>query len=265
MNIKYLKEHIHTAWAGRIIYAYQEIDSTNMQAKRLAMEGAGSGTLVLAESQTQGRGRRGRIWESPEKSSIYMSLMIRPQIRPENASMLTLVMGLSVVQAMEKVWNVKTGIKWPNDVVWNQKKAAGILTEMSVDSQGIGHVVIGVGINVNTPSFTEELQDKATSAFLELGYQVEREPLIVEIMETFEENYTVFEKTQNLVGMKDAYEKVLLNKQQNVRVLQPGNVYVGIALGINDFGELLVEKEDGNIETVYAGEVSVRGLYSYAL
>ena len=136
---------------------------------------------------------------------------------------------------------------------------------MSVDSQGIGHVVIGVGINVNTPSFTEELQDKATSAFLELGYQVEREPLIVEIMETFEENYTVFEKTQNLVGMKDAYEKVLLNKQQNVRVLQPGNVYVGIALGINDFGELLVEKEDGNIETVYAGEVSVRGLYSYAL
>lgn len=265
MNIEYLKENIHTTWAGKVIYAYEEIDSTNVQAKRLAMEGAVSGALVLAESQTQGKGRRGRVWESPRESSIYMSLMMRPQIRPENASMLTLVMGLSVVQAIEKVWNVKTGIKWPNDVVWNKKKLVGILTEMSVDAQGIQHVVIGVGINVNTPSFPEELQDKATSAFLELGHVVEREPLIIDIMEKFEQNYAIFEKTQNLAGLKMAYEQTLLNKQQPVRVLQPGNEYVGIALGINDMGELLVNKEDGKLETVYAGEVSVRGLYSYAV
>ena len=263
MNIDLLKSQIHTTWTGQEIYFYEEIDSTNLEAKRLAAKGAVAGALVLAERQTQGRGRRGRAWESPEGSSISMTLMMRPQIRPEHASMLTLVMGLSVVQAIENIWHVKTGIKWPNDVVWNKKKLAGILTEMNVNVQGIQYLVIGVGINVNTPAFPEELQDKATSVYLELGHKVSREELVAEIMKTFEQNFKIFAQTEDLSGLRESYEQALLNLHQPVRVLEPGNEYTGMALGINDLGELLVQREDGRQEAVYAGEVSVRGLYSY--
>ena len=134
---------------------------------------------------------------------------------------------------------------------------------MNVNVQGIQYLVIGVGINVNTPAFPEELQDKATSVYLELGHKVSREELVAEIMKTFEQNFKIFAQTEDLSGLRESYEQALLNLHQPVRVLEPGNEYTGMALGINDLGELLVQREDGRQEAVYAGEVSVRGLYSY--
>ena len=192
-----------------------------------------------------------------------MTLMIRPQIRPERASMLTLVIGLSVVQAIRNVLKVEVGIKWPNDVVLNKKKLVGILTEMNAQMDYIEYLVLGVGINANTKEFPLELQDKATSLQIELGHPVNRAELVAETMKCFENNYEIFEKTQDLSGLMEAYQEVLVNYNQPVRVLEPGNEYSGIARGINELGELLVERENGVVETVYAGEVSVRGLYSY--
>lgn len=258
--MEYKLEEIQT---GKAVYYYDVIDSTNTEAKRLAAAGACEGTLVLAEAQIAGRGRRGRSWESPKGTSIYMSLLLRPDISSDRASMITLVMGLSVVEGLEQAFGVKTQIKWPNDVVLNKKKLVGILTEMGLQGTKIDYIVIGIGINVNTVNFPEELVDKATSLRLELGYPVERELLIAAVMKAFEQNYQEFLKTQDLSGVKTRYEAVMANQNQPVRVLQPGCEYEGTAVGINTMGELLVEKMDGTCEAVYAGEVSVRGLYSY--
>ena len=245
------------------LYHYDVIDSTNTEAKRLAAQGACDRTLVVAEEQTAGRGRRGRSWESPKGTSIYMSLLLRPDILPERASMLTLVMGLSAVEGLERELGLKTQIKWPNDVVLNKKKLVGILTEMGMNGTQIDYIVIGIGINTDTMEFPVELADKATSLKLELGYSVERERLIQAVMHAFERNYHEFLKTQDMSGLRERYESVMANQNQWVRVLQPGNEYEGTAVGINKEGELLVEKKDGILEAVYAGEVSVRGLYSY--
>lgn len=263
-----IKSRLTTKWAGQEVYFQGEMDSTNTQAKRLAEKGAASGTLVVTDCQNRGKGRRGRTWESPRGSSVYMTLLMRPDILPQRASMLTLVMGLSVAQAVQKLLDSekstqKVQIKWPNDVVLNRKKLVGILTEMSAQIDYIEYLVIGVGINVNTREFPEELQDKATSLWAELGHPVNRAELIAQIMKTFEENYLIFEKTQDLSGLMKEYEAVSANYQQPVKVLEPGKEYTGIARGINEMGELLVEREDHRIEQVYAGEVSVRGLYSY--
>lgn len=263
-----IKSRLTTKWAGQEVYFQGEMDSTNTQAKRLAEEGAVSGTLVVTDCQSKGKGRRGRIWESPRGSSVYMTLLMRPDILPQRASMLTLVMGLSVAQAVQKLLDSekstqKVQIKWPNDVVLNRKKLVGILTEMSAQIDYIEYLVIGVGINVNTREFPEELQDKATSLWAELGHSVNRAELIAQIMKTFEENYLIFEKTQDLSGLMKEYEAVSANYQKPVKVLEPGKEYTGIARGINEMGELLVEREAHRIEQVYAGEVSVRGLYSY--
>ena len=258
-----IKSRMETQWVGQRVYFYEEIDSTNTQAKRLAEEDAPSGTLVVSDCQEKGKGRRGRVWTSPKGEAIYMTILLRPQIRPDRASMVTLVMGLSVVQAIRNVLGLETSIKWPNDVVLNRKKLVGILTEMSAQMDYIEYLVIGTGINANMTAFSEELKDKATSLRMEMGRPVNRAALIAESMKCFEKNYEIFEKTQDLSGLMEDYQAVLANLNQPVRVLEPGHEYSGIARGINEKGELLVEREDGTVTAVYSGEVSVRGLYSY--
>ena len=258
-----IKSRMETQWVGQRVYFYEEIDSTNTQAKRLAEEDAPSGTLVVSDCQVKGKGRRGRVWTSPKGEAIYMTILLRPQIRPDRASMVTLMMGLSVVQAIRNVLGLETSIKWPNDVVLNRKKLVGILTEMSAQMDYIEYLVIGTGINANMTAFSEELKDKATSLRMEMGRPVNRAALIAESMKCFEKNYEIFEKTQDLSGLMEDYQAVLANLNQPVRVLEPGHEYSGIARGINEKGELLVEREDGTVTAVYSGEVSVRGLYSY--
>ena len=177
--------------------------------------------------------------------------------------MLTLVIGLSVTQAIRSNLGLQAQIKWPNDVVLNGKKLVGILTEMSAQMNYIEYLVTGIGINANLREFPEDLADKATSLQKETGHKVNRSALIAECMKKIEENYETFVKTQDLSGMMEAYQKVLVNQDQQVRVLEPGHEYTGMTDGINDLGELVVKKADGETVCVYAGEVSVRGLYGY--
>lgn len=258
-----VQSRLHTSWVGQTVVYCAQVDSTNIRARRLAEDGAEAGTLVVSDQQTKGRGSRGRIWESPAGNSIYMTLLLRPDFSPAHASMLTLVMGLSCAQGIRQVTEAPVQIKWPNDVVLNGKKVVGILTEMNAQVDYIEYLVTGVGVNINEKEFPEDLKDKATSLALQLGRNFSRAQIGAAILEAFEKNYEIFIKTEDLTGLKEAYQQVLVNRGKQVRVLDPVRPYKGRALGIDEKGRLLVEREDGTVERVYAGEVSVRGLYSY--
>lgn len=263
LTLSELKSRIHNKWAGNTVYFYEETGSTNIDAKRLAEEGAPHGTVAVADKQNAGRGRRGRVWQSPAGKDIYFTLLLRPDFIPDKASSLTLVMALSVAQAVEAFCGLTTGIKWPNDIVVNGKKVCGILTEMNVEPGYIQYVVIGAGINVNLAQFPEEITGTATSLFLESGIQWPRAELLQNVLKRFENNYEIFLQTQDLTGIRAEYVKHLVNVDKQVRVLDPAGEFEGIARGIDSSGELLVEKEDGEIARIYAGEVSVRGLFGY--
>ena len=256
-----IADQIHTKWAGKTVHFARETDSTNLWIKRLAKEGAPEGTLALAEFQSAGRGRLGRSWEVPEGTSVMMSILLRPKFEPQYAPTLTLVMGMAVAKAVKSL-GFDVSIKWPNDVVVSHKKICGILTEMGVRDGKIDYAVIGVGINVNIREFPEEMADKATSLYLESGREFDRSQIPGLVMEAFEKYYEKFAATCDLSGLKEEYESILANYNQPVRVLAK-EPYEGVARGITDGGELLVEKTDGTIVAVSAGEVSVRGLYSY--
>ena len=254
-------------------YHYETINSTNKKAKALALEGAVHGTLVTADAQEAGVGRRGRSWSSEKEAGIYMSMLLRPSIQTQKASMLTLVAALATQRAlvhlchgvMKDAKEYKTGqpaIKWPNDIVLNKKKICGILTEMSLTGTEIDYVVIGIGINVNNKDFPEEISETASSLFLELGKEMDRELLIKEVWKQFDVYYKQFLQTGDLSPLKDEYERVLINKEEKVKVLDPLGEYTGLAKGITNTGELIVDTE-GELRYVSGGEVSVRGIYGY--
>ncbi len=263
-----IASRLHTKWAGQRLVFYESTGSTNPDAKRLAEEGAPHGTTVAADRQTAGRGRRGRSWESPAGSSVYFTIVVRPSFAPDKASMITLVMALSVAEAIHGMTGLDAGIKWPNDIVVNGKKVVGILTEMSMtpEMNEIQFLVAGVGVNVNQESaeaFPEEIRKTATSLKIESGQRFDRAELLAQILSRFENNYETFEETLTLNALKERYEARLIGKGAAVRVLDPAGEYTGISRGITGTGELIVEKETGETVLVYAGEVSVRGLYGY--
>lgn len=246
----------------KIIY-YKQLDSTNTEIARLAMQGAEHGTVVVAESQTAGKGRKGRSWESPARENIYMSILLRPDCVPNKAPMLTLVMAYSVAQVIQELGFSEVQIKWPNDLVLSGKKVCGILTEMQLMGSEIDYVVVGVGINVNTRNFSAGLGDKATSLFLESGSKFERETIVENIVDNFEHAYRQFCNAQDLSFLQETYNSMLVNAGKEVRVLEPGNEYTAYAQGINSKGELMVRMPNGEEKAIYAGEVSVRGVYGY--
>lgn len=275
-----IERRLDTTWAACNIIYKDVTDSTNNDARDLAAEGAIHGTLVVADKQEAGRGSRGRSWETPAGTNIAMSLVIRPTAPSERISMLTLVMGLSVAEGIDLAMGEASGakdsdkatagtpvcslIKWPNDVVIDRKKICGILTELHMNpDNSIRDVVIGVGINVNMTEFPEEIRDIAGSLLSQTGKEVDRSLVVARVMERFEENYSKFQRNFDLSLLKEQYEKRLINKGEPVRVLDPRDGFEGTALGITDMGELLIDAGQRDIRTIRAGEVSVRGLYSY--
>lgn len=251
-----------TRWIGENIYYYDVTDSTNLRANRLAEEGAPHGTLVVADAQEAGRGRRGRAWDSVGGISIYMTLLLKPDIDSANASMLTLVAAMAVSEGIRRVTGLDAKIKWPNDIVVNGKKVCGILTEMSAQMDYVNHIVIGIGINVHNESFPEEIASTATSLLMESGKRWNRAELIEAVWEAFEDYYEVYLATQDLKGLRNGYDALLVNKGQRVRVLDPKEPFEGVAQGVTDRGELIVDTWESR-KLVSSGEVSVRGIYGY--
>lgn len=244
-------------------HVYDSLDSTNEEAKRLAEQGAPHGTVVTADMQTAGKGRRGRSWVSPPGTNIYFTLIVRPKFLPEKASMLTLVAAHALTRGIAGETGLTPGIKWPNDIVIDGKKVCGILTELSAAQNAVRHVVIGAGINVREQSFPPELADKAIALDAACGRRIDRERLLNAVLRAFEEDYEAFCKMESLAGIRDSYNRLLVNRDREVCVLEPGGEYRGISRGITDTGELIVELPDGSRRHVYAGEVSVRGVYGY--
>lgn len=263
LDAKKIKSCLHTKWLGRTVFCRETVDSTNTWARCLAEEGAAHGTVVFAEEQTSGKGRRGRGWVMPRGSSVAMTCILRPKLNPRNASMLTLVMGLSTAQACRSLYPLEAMIKWPNDIVISGKKICGILTEMNVRDNRIRDLVIGVGINCNLTDFPKELAETAASLQTELGHAVSRAPLAASVLEHFENNYEKFCVNEDFSLLQEDYNRILINRNRKVRVLEVGNEWEGTARGIDARGELLVEKDGHTVTAVSAGEVSVRGVYGY--
>jgi BirA family biotin operon repressor/biotin-[acetyl-CoA-carboxylase] ligase len=251
-----------TEWAGCEIYYFDSIDSTNTKAKELAETGHPSGTLVVADQQTAGKGRRGRKWESPAGNSIFMTLLLKPEINPNNASMLTLVAAMAVCGAIRRVTESEALIKWPNDIVIDGKKICGILTEMSAQFDYISHIVIGIGINVHNEEFPEEIKDTAGSLLQACGRHFHRANLIEAFLEEFERAYAIYLQTEDMTGLQKEYDRLLVNKGRQVHVLDPKEPFEGKAMGITKRGELIVDTWESR-KQVSSGEVSVRGIYGY--
>lgn len=258
-----IKSLMHTEWVAREVLYFDTIDSTNTKAQELAEKGYPSGTLVVADKQESGKGRRGRSWVSPSGTGIFMTLMIKPDINPNNASMLTLVAALAVAKAITSVTGEEALIKWPNDIVINGKKVCGILTEMNAQFDYINHIVVGIGINVHNESFPEEISQMASSLMIEAGgKRFHRAQIIAETMSYFEQYYDTFLKTQDLSALVREYDKLLVNRNKSVRVLDPKEPFDGKAMGITPKGELIVDTWESR-KLVSSGEVSVRGIYGY--
>lgn len=262
MNKVELESIRNTTWAGQEIYYYDVIDSTNIRAKELAEEGHPGGTLVVADRQEAGRGRRGRSWDSPSGTGIFMTLLLKPDMNPNHASMLTLVAAMAVARAISKCADTEALIKWPNDIVIGGKKICGILTEMSAQFDFINHIVIGIGINVHNEHFPEEIAETAGSILLQTGKRIRRAELIEQILEQFEHYYAIFMETEDLSGLVKEYNSILVNMNKSVRVLDPKEPFEGKAMGITKKGELIVDTWESR-KMVSSGEVSVRGLYGY--
>lgn len=245
------------------VHWFDTIDSTNTYAKDLARRGAPQGTVILAGSQTAGRGRLGRSFHSPEGSGIYMSVILRPDCPARELMHLTCAAGTAMCDAVESVCGIRPGIKWINDLVLQNRKIGGILTELGFTADGsVDYAVIGIGINCNQPqeSFPPELQSIASSLYAVTGKRVSTAALIAAMLISLEEI------SQRLLTGKaeimDRYRRDCLTLGKEVQ-LHGALTGPAFALDIDEDGGLLVRLEDGTVHTVQSGEVSVRGLYTY--
>ncbi len=248
---------------GDKIFYFDTIDSTNNYAKKMAQEGFEQGTIVLSDEQTGGRGRLGRDWDSPSGTGLWMSIILKPDIEPFEAAKITEIAAAAVSISIEKLTNINTGIKWPNDIIINRKKVCGILTEMSAELNYINFVIVGIGINVNTEVFPEGIDEIATSIKKCMGQNISRKDLFLTIIREFEKLYYDFVETGSLERtVKICREKSVIIGNK-VKIINKNNVIMADALDINENGELVIRKENGEIINIISGEVSVRGINHY--
>lgn len=261
-----VKKHVSASVMGNKIIHFDSLDSTNTMAKELADKGQDHGSLIIGEEQTSGKGRLGRSWVSPKYKGIWMSFILRPQINPMLIARITQVGAAAVVRSGEEM-DLDFKVKWPNDIIFNNKKICGILTEMSSELNQINYVVLGIGINANLDpeDFDEELLVKASSIKMESGKVVDRKELVGRIINNFEKLYNSFmEDEKGLDSISICRKKsILIGKE--VRVIKGGKTTEAKVIDLNDDGELLVEKRNGQVEKLFSGEVSVRGKNGYVL
>lgn len=246
-------------WAGTT-RVYPVVDSTNDQLKRLAAQGAPHGTAAVADCQTGGRGRMGRSFDSKGGSGVYLSVLLRPRCTPDRLMTLTAQAAVAVRRAIGLAAGVLPGIKWVNDLVLGERKICGILTELSIEAESglVSYAVVGCGVNCNRPAedFPPELRQTAGSILSQTGRTTDRSLLAAEMIRQL--------SRLPELDWQDEYREACVNLGREVRILRPDREQQGVAEDIGPQAELLVRLPDGSLETVNAGEVSVRGLYGYA-
>ena len=249
-----IKKNIKTKYVGRKIIHFNMIDSTNAYAKNMenTLE---NGTVITCEEQTLGRGRLGRKWES-KNGSLSMSIFLKPEINSHHVSKVTQVCAAAVCKALEGL-GVNTQIKWPNDIFLNDKKICGILTEIKTEKNSVGHIIIGIGLNVNNDDFSEEIRSIASSIFLETGMKLRKSLVAAEILNNFELLYNEFLnrnfKKSLDICREDSY---IIGKQ--IDLIENKIAIRAKAVDLGNDGELIIQYEDGRTDFIISGEVSVR-------
>jgi BirA family biotin operon repressor/biotin-[acetyl-CoA-carboxylase] ligase len=243
---------LNTKYIGRKIHYFDYLSSTMDLAMQLGIQTAPHGTLVLAESQTRGRGRLGRSWFSPKYKGIYFSLILRPKISPSASPMLTLLAAVSICEAIKKVAGLDAQIKWPNDVFCGNKKISGILTEMNAEVDKVNFVVIGIGLNVNNDK--KSLVAQATSLKEQAGQSISRILLLQELLRRIENNYFLLEDRGGQ-GIIDKWRSFSLTLGRRVKVYCQDKHIEGQAVDIDQDGALLIRKDSGLTQKVFSGDV----------
>jgi len=251
-------------WAKQIHY-FSTIDSTNNEAKRMALNGAPHGTVVIADHQTGGRGRMGRSFHSPAGCGLYLSVVLRPDCHMTDAMHLTCAAGVAAHNAVLRATDVSPQIKWINDLVYGQKKLGGILAEpfIHLHNRKINFLIVGIGINCNHHiwDFPQELRDMAISLSMITGHPIDRNKLTAELIRSLEimSRSLLSEKT----AIMQYYRSNCITLGKEVSIHRFEEVRHGTAVSIDDEGALLVRFPDGHTEAIAAGEVSIRGMYGY--
>jgi BirA family biotin operon repressor/biotin-[acetyl-CoA-carboxylase] ligase len=250
-EIKYL---IKNKFVGKTVYYYERLFSTMGTAMELALSGAPEGALIVAEGQTRGKGRMGRLWLSPKYKGIYFSLIIKPKIPPQRTPVLTLISAVSICEGLRQQLGIDAQIKWPNDILLNNKKIGGILTELSAEMDIVHAVVIGVGINVNNDKKT--LPYPAGSLKEITGQEVDRLRLLQSILSCFEEKYLHFQK-RGIEKILDDWRHFSDTIGRRVRLSMAGKkrALVGKAVDIDCDGGLLIRQDSGLTERIMAGDI----------
>ena len=247
-----------TNFIGKNIHYEESVESTQKIAHRLSNEDEPEGTIIIAEEQRSGKGRMDRTWHSPKYTGIWMSLILRPNIPLTKAPQLTLLTAVAIVQAMEEETGLQPEIKWPNDVLLNGKKVTGILTELQAEADRIHSIIIGIGINVNQKKedFPSELQEKASSLFIEKGEVISRAGLIKSFFKHFEKLYLLY-LDQGFFPIKLLWEGYAVSIGKILKARTLTNVIEGKALGITDEGVLKLEDETGFVHHIYSADIEV--------
>lgn len=252
-----IREGLGTRILGtKEIVHFSETDSTNLRAKILAAGGAPEGTVVIAEKQTMGRGRKGRGWFSPSGGGVYISLILRPTMPPSEAPRITLVTGVAAAEALLSLTPLEAKIKWPNDILINGKKIAGILTEISTEMDEIDYIVVGIGVNVNMPaeSLDEEIREKATSILIETGEPFSRVKLIRAFLEHFEARYEMLGR-QGFNPIRRRWKELSDSLGKQVTVDMIGKTCVGELFDIDEEGVLILKDEHGEYHRIVSGDI----------
>ncbi|MFH1578448.1 MAG: biotin--[acetyl-CoA-carboxylase] ligase [Candidatus Omnitrophota bacterium] len=250
-----VKYHLKNRLIAKQIYYYLSLPSTMDKAIELALGGAPEGTLVIAEGQTKGKGRMGRAWLSPRYKGIYISLIIKPRIPPQQAPILTLISAVAICEALRQHLGCQAQIKWPNDILLNNKKTAGILTELSAEMDAVHAIIIGMGINVNTDK--KSLPFSATSLKETVGREVKRLSLLKAILHCFEKEYLHFQKQ----GVRQSLDKwrhfsATLGRRVRLGTGVDRDQLIGEAVDIDTDGGLLIRQDSGIIKRVISGDIT---------
>ncbi|WP_100372730.1 biotin--[acetyl-CoA-carboxylase] ligase [Bacillus sp. FJAT-45037] len=253
-----IKQYLKTEFLGQELTYFDEIDSTQFVAQKLAQSGVEEGHVVVANEQTAGRGRLGRIWHSKPNSTISMSIILRPELPPQKTPQLTLLAAVAVVRAIKKNTGLSCDIKWPNDILLGGKKLVGILTEMQADPDLVHSVIVGIGINVNQDEddFADDIKDIATSLKVASKHTVDRARLIADLLAEFEWLYQQY-INEGFGMIRPLWESHCISVGTNIYARTMKEVIYGYAKGITDDGVLLVEDEKGKVHSIYSADIEI--------
>lgn len=260
LNPQNIYHNLKTEIIGKNIIHLESVDSTNDYLKKIGND-VQEGTVVISEEQTKGKGRLGRNWQSKSKEGIWMSIILKPEIVPYKAPFITLIAGAAIVKALNGL-QVPVKIKWPNDIIINNKKVSGILTELSAEIERVNYVVVGIGMNVKNLYFDKELEEKATSLYKE-NYYLSRVELVSQIIYEFEKlykNYIENNNKEETLRICKEYSAIL---NKDVYIIKDDKKELVKCIDISNDGNLIVRDSNDTIQEILSGEVSIRGVKGY--